>query len=101
MARGSQALRPPMSEPLQEMYDRMNAVGAEIRAAHAEGNVVVVGHGGSLCALICGALNAGVPALNKFRLQNAALSAIDYHEERVWIRFINDESHLKELSRSE
>ena len=95
MARGIQELRPPNSESLQDMYDRMNSVLAEIKSEHTDGQVIIVGHGGSLCALICGALNAGVSCLNKFRLQNAALSALEYHEERVWIRFINDESHLR------
>jgi alpha-ribazole phosphatase len=94
MAHGSQAHRPPGSESLEGMWKRLNGVRDEVRERYAGGSVVLVGHGGSLRAILCEALAANLACLNRFTLDNASLSALDYTEHRVWVKFVNDTSHL-------
>lgn len=96
MTHGSLAHRPPGSEPLEEMWARLVGLREEIRNTHTEGTVVIVGHGGSLRALLCDALSAGISTMMHFSLDNASLSAIDYTEHRVWVKFVNDTGHLKD-----
>jgi alpha-ribazole phosphatase len=87
--------RPPGAERLEAVWDRILKVKDELRERYAEGTIVVVGHGGSLRALLCDAFGAGVPSMNHFGLDNASLSAIEYTEHRSWVRLVNDTSHLK------
>lgn len=96
ITRGSITVRPPGSEPLQSVWDRVVSVQREVRARWTEGSVVLVGHGGSLRALLCDALCGGLECMNRFALDNVSLSAIDYTEHRTWVKFVNDTSHLRD-----
>lgn len=86
--------RPPGAERLEAVWDRLMSVRDEIRERHSEGEVVVVGHGGSLRALICDAFGATITSMPHSALDNASLSAIDYAEHRTWVKLVNDTSHL-------
>jgi broad specificity phosphatase PhoE len=90
----SLAHRPPGAERLEAVWDRILSVKQALRERYSEGVVVVVGHGGSLRALLCEALGAGVGCMGRFQLDNASLSAIDYEGHRVWVKLVNDTSHL-------
>jgi alpha-ribazole phosphatase len=90
--------RPPGGEALEAAWDRVTTAVREIRALHPGGQVAVVGHGGSLRALLCEALNAPVASMLCFSLANASLSIIEEvsHSDHSLrrIRLVNDTSHL-------
>jgi broad specificity phosphatase PhoE len=87
--------RPPNSESLDKVWERLVSVKDALRRTHGEGNLVIVGHGGSLGVLLCDALNAPHSSRNRFYLDNASLSIIEHVGDRVWLRLVNDTSHLK------
>lgn len=62
--------------------------------------VLVVGHGGSLRALLCRALGIGHEHVRRFRLDNASLSIADFWgrslpETEGRVALLNDKSHLE------
>ena len=97
--RDSLVHRPPNSETLEAVYDRMNRVWDEIRAKNHPGPVVLVGHGGSLRALICAALAAPLASMQRLWLDNASLTLLEEtlsaEVERRRVLLVNDTSHLK------
>jgi broad specificity phosphatase PhoE len=86
--------RPPNSESLDKVWERLVGVKEALRREHTKENVVIVGHGGSLGVLLCDALNAPHSSRNRFYLDNASLSIIEHVGDRVWLRLVNDTSHL-------
>ena len=90
--------RPPGSETLDAVWERMTRIMNEIRYAHPTGSVAIVGHGGSLRALLCAALETPITSMRRLWLDNASLSIVEetasseYRFERVLL--INDTSHL-------
>lgn len=85
--------RPPNSEPLEEVWKRIVSARDALRRACPEGTAVLAGHGGSLRVLLCEAVGAPLSCLNRFVLDNASLSLIEYTEHRVWVRLVNDTGH--------
>jgi phosphoserine phosphatase len=79
----SLANRPPGAERLEAVWDRIMRVRDLLREGYSEGTVVVAGHGGSLRALLCDALGAGITCMGHFQLDNASLSAIEYRPPRL------------------
>ncbi len=90
--------RPPNGETLAQTWERMMQARGEIIAAHPHGNIAVVGHGGSLRALICAALEAPVASMIRFSLGNTSLSVLEQSrtsESCIWrVRCVNDTAHL-------
>lgn len=96
--RDSHTYRPPGSETLESVWERMNSVMETIRRDHSGGNVAIVGHGGSLRALLCAALDAPISSMRHLWLDNASLSIIEETgplEPRYRrVTLVNDTSHL-------
>ncbi len=92
--RDSTAHRPPGGEPYQAVWDRLMEVRDRIVAAHPRGNVVIVGHGGSMRSLLTDALGAGIPGIRRLSLDNASLSLIERTADWTIVRFVNDTGHL-------
>jgi len=90
--------RPPGAETMDQVWDRLTRIGAEIRAAHPDGNVAVVGHGGSLRVLLCEALDAPITSMKHIWLSNASLSIIEEagpsDRRMLRVSLLNDTSHL-------
>ncbi len=90
--------RPPGGETLDQAWDRMMRARQEIGAAHPSGSVAVVGHGGTLRALLCAALDAPVSSMLRFSLANASLSVLEQtraSDSILWrVRCVNDTAHL-------
>jgi broad specificity phosphatase PhoE len=90
--------RPPDGETLDSAWERMHRAMAQIRSEHPSGQVAVVGHGGSLRALLCEALDAPITSMRRLALENASLSIIEERgsgENRVGrVLLVNDTSHL-------
>lgn len=93
--RAPDVYRPPGSEPLEDVWVRMIRAVGQIRNSVGSGTVVVSGHGGSLRAILCDALAAPVSSLNRFALENASVSLVEYTEHRTSVRFVNDTCHLR------
>lgn len=90
--------RPPGGETLEAAWERMTQVVTRIHEQYSSGGVVIVGHGGSLRALICDALDAPISSMRRIWLANASLSIIEEHEGVVGrirrLTLLNDTSHL-------
>jgi broad specificity phosphatase PhoE len=85
---------PPPGESYAEVWNRLLRAQEEIRRAHPEGTVVVVGHGGSLRVLLCDALAAPMTSMRHIALDNASLSLIEYAPDTARVRLMNDTGHL-------
>ena len=94
--------RPPGSEPLAEVADRMLQALSRIAERHIGGTILIVGHGGSLRVLFCHAIGVpAVPHMRSFRLANGSLSLIEYGPHGGSIHFLNDTCHLATLDEDE
>lgn len=96
--RDSYAHRPPGGETLEAVWERISRAAQTIRHDHPSGQGVIAGHGGSLRALLCEALDAPVSSMRRLWLDNASLSIIDEagpldHRIRR-VTLVNDTSHL-------
>ena len=98
---------PPGGETEEQLYGRMNAALAHLsRETGTESTVLmVVGHGGALRALLCRALGLGGRDMGRFRMENCALSVIEFVEEGTEVVSgrvvrINDSGHLRGLDLS-
>lgn len=90
--------RPPNSETLETVWERMHFALDAIRESHPTGTVVIVGHGGSLRALICSALDAPIKSMRRFYLNNCSLTIVDesgpLSDRTPSLLLLNDTSHL-------
>lgn len=85
---------PPNAESMQSVWDRLSQVLQDIILLHAEGQVAVVGHGGSLRVILCQAMRAPLECVRHIWLDNACLSLVEFNGDRSWVRLMNDTSHL-------
>jgi alpha-ribazole phosphatase len=85
---------PPNAEPMQSVWDRLSQALQEIIGQHTEGQVAVVGHGGSLRVILCQAMRAPLECVRHIWLDNACLNLVEFHGDRSWVRLMNDTSHL-------
>ncbi len=85
---------PPNAESMQSVWNRLSQALKEIIHLHAEGQVVVVGHGGSLRVILCQAMRAPMECVRHIWLDNACLSLVEFNGDRSWVRLMNDTSHL-------
>ena len=95
--------RPPGSETLEEVWARMVAALAIIRAESGDAErIAIVGHGGSLRALVCDAVSAPITSMRHLFFDNASLSVIEEQDgaNGLFRRLLlfNDTLHLAEAS---
>jgi alpha-ribazole phosphatase len=88
--------RPPGAEYPHEIVERAGRVLQHIREQHRPGTVCIVGHGGSLRALLCVALHAPLETFRHIRLDNASLSVVECGTDWIWVSLINDTCHLRQ-----
>lgn len=88
-------VRIPGGETFREVKER--AAGAVIRLVedHPGQTIAVVSHGGTIRTVICAALHIHLNHLWDIRLDNTAVSIIEYHKNRAIIALLNDIHHLK------
>lgn len=96
--RDSHLNRPPGGETLEAAWERMMQAVKLLREQHPEGSAVIVGHGGSLRALLCDALDAPITSMRRLWLANTSLSIIEEHDglagKIMRVTLLNDTSHL-------
>ena len=88
---------PEGGESTRGVSARMTAVIGEIKERHLDDNVLVVGHGGSLRAVMMALLGMPMDANWRFVFGNCTLTIVDTYHDNAVLRLFNDGSHLAEL----
>ncbi len=86
---------PPGGETLAQLVERVQAVYHEILAAHPDGTVLLVGHGGALQALLCMALGLPPERFWQLQLDNTGLADLRIYPEGAILNLFNDTCHLE------
>jgi broad specificity phosphatase PhoE len=89
---------PPEAEPMQAFWQRVRALGHRLLEQHPSGEVVVVGHGGSLRILLCEALAGDIQTYRRIRLDNTGVSVVERAGERLYVSLLNYTDHLNDPS---
>ncbi len=87
---------PPGGETLQQVADRVAAVLDELRTRPDDEQIVLVGHGGSVRALVCVALQIPQGYSRRLRVDTASLSIIQLAAQRTMLCLFNDRHHLSD-----
>lgn len=87
--------RPPDGERLEEVIERSLQFLEMLNGENMSGNVLVVGHGGSIRGLICAAFGLSAEFFRRIRLDNAGLTIIDLEDDRPVLVLLNDTCHLR------
>ncbi|NPB06749.1 MAG: histidine phosphatase family protein [Aquificae bacterium] len=87
----------PGQEDAEGFFNRVRSFLNELLAREHD-CVVVVGHGGSLHALVALALGLGAGKLWHFQLDNASVTELNYDGERFLLKYFNDTCHLSSLA---
>jgi 2,3-bisphosphoglycerate-dependent phosphoglycerate mutase len=87
----------PGGEAMAALADRVRSALAGLCAAHPEGRVLVVSHGGVISSALCGWLGRPLNAIWSFRLANASITRVELPEGRLlaW----NETGHLGDAAR--
>jgi broad specificity phosphatase PhoE len=91
----SVSYRPPDGELLEELQQRALAAVAEILTAHPGEQVAVVGHGGSVKSILCGLMGIPLTLWRRLRVDNTAISRLDFTPLGPTLTLYNDTSHLE------
>ena len=89
---------PPGGESDRQLFQRVAAAVDRLRETHGRdrGNLLLVAHGGSLCATIVRLLELPAASMWRFRLDNGGLSAVTlYDDGGAALDLLNDTSHLE------
>ena len=95
---GAGSFAPPGGESDRQLFQRVAAGVDRLREAHRRhpGNLLLVAHGGSLCAAIVHLLELPAASMWRFRLDNGGLSAVTlYNDGGAALDLLNDTSHLE------
>ncbi|OIQ08885.1 phosphoserine phosphatase 1 [Moorella thermoacetica] len=87
----------PGGESFQQVQERALAAFNGILDRERGRNLLVVAHGGSLRALICGILGLDLTAVWRFRLDNTGVSVVDCYGVHQILVLLNDTHHLEDL----
>jgi len=86
---------PPGAEPMHAFCDRVQQFASQLYEQYSEGELVVVGHGGSLRIMLCDALAGDIQTYRRIRLDNAAVSLIERVDGRLWVALLNYNGFLE------
>lgn len=81
-------------ESFGELRDRALSAIREIMSAYISGNVLLVSHGGTIAALICGLLEEPLDKMWTYKQKNAAVNIISFSGGKAQLELLNDTSHL-------
>lgn len=85
----------PQGETFPAVLERAMSCISEITAGKPAGNTVIVSHGGTISALLCGFLEQPLTRMRTYRQSNAAVNILSINENGVLAETINDISHLE------
>jgi probable phosphoglycerate mutase len=86
----------PGGEPMAGVAARVTSVLARLAAAHPDGRVLVVAHGGVIASALCGWLGQPLNAIWTFRLANASVTRVMLPAGRLLA--LNEIGHLQDLA---
>jgi len=86
--------RPPGGETLQQVLARVTDFTNEVLGQYPDGELCIVGHGGSLRALLVYALGGDEALFRRLRLDNCSLSIVRVTGDRWSLLLFNDTCHL-------
>ncbi len=86
---------PPGGETLEQLVERVRDIYQEILAAHPDGTVMLVGHGGALQTLICLALGLPPERFWQLQLDNTGIADLRIYPEGAILNLFNDTCHLQ------
>jgi alpha-ribazole phosphatase/probable phosphoglycerate mutase len=89
---------PPEAEPMTAFWERVRQWGRQLLEKHPHGEVVVVGHGGSLRILLCEVLAGDIQTYRRIRLDNTGISIVERNAERLYVSLMNYTDHLQDPS---
>lgn len=87
--------RPPEGERVEELQQRALAAVTQILSAHPGEDVAVVGHGGSLKAILCGLMGFPLSLWRRLRVDNTSVSRLQFAPLGPTLTLYNDTSHLR------
>lgn len=87
----------PGAEPLDAFRERVLASFEEILSHHAQGEIVIVSHGGVLSVIIAHILEMSLNSLWRFRLDNASISRLLFGLLVPKVTLLNSTAHLDGL----
>ena len=88
----------PGGERAAEFEARVSAALDSIFARHAEGDVLVVTHGGVIQIALHHVVGRASRGIFPFRIQNASVSLLEKRNGRVVVSGVNDIGHLEDRS---
>jgi len=88
---------PPGGETIRQCQARMSGFINKVRKDFPDGDVLLVGHGGSLRSCIVALLNLPLEGNWKFVMHNCALSMIRAYPDNAVMHLYNDTSHLADV----
>lgn len=93
---------PPGGESDTQLYARMKSAAEELVSRHSdsEGNILVVGHGGSLRGLIASMLGMPAEYMWRLRLSNCSITIIHTFDGGAALELLNDTNHLEDVIRN-
>ncbi len=96
---GDLSFAPPGGESDLQLYARAKAIADRLLEAHAghSGNILVVTHGGTLCALITCLIGLPAEKMWRFRFANAGISVVSVFDDgNTVLDVLNDTGHFGE-----
>ncbi|NLT73282.1 MAG: histidine phosphatase family protein [Chloroflexi bacterium] len=88
------AVAPVNGESVEQVAARVSELLDELRARPEDEQIVVVGHGGSIRALLCLALSVPQGYSRRVRVDTASLSIVQLTPARSVVMSVNDRHHL-------
>lgn len=89
---------PPGGESLFQLSQRVGAALEDLKSEHKDKTVLLVTHSGVIQTLMCLILGMELKRYWQFRVLQASLTVIRFHEAGGAIELFNDCSHLKEMN---
>ena len=86
---------PPGGETLLQLAERVQSALSELKNKHKDERVLVVSHSGAIQALLCLVLGVDLSRYWQFRILQASLTTISFHEDSAVLNLFNDISHLE------
>jgi broad specificity phosphatase PhoE len=90
------AVAPPGGETLEQVADRVASLLDDLRSRPDDEQVLLVGHGGSVRALLCVALHVPQGYSRCFRVDTASLTILQMTPRRTLLTLFNDRHHLSD-----
>lgn len=91
----------PQGEGFAEVKERACRVIMDLVARHPDKNILVVSHGGTIRAILCGLFGLSLDRLWCLAQDNTAVNIVDFYEGRPVLTLFNDTHHLEHLHEPE